>query len=148
MATLLQIINEIRENIDSWPITHELEKSITPQETTIKLAADHITDIMGDRALIQVGDEIMRVAGKRKKANFFNIIRGYQGTTKASHKKGDGMDILPPWGFSKHELVNLILPRAANLGAFRARDRPQRRRSQNREPQALPGLLDGSGRYR
>lgn len=102
----LQLRNLIRDNILAWPehIT-ALNGDITAVATSIV-----VTDstAISPRQLLEIGTETIMVRAVDTATHTLTVLRGYQGTTAATHSNGDTVNVFPWWGWTDSQLNALL----------------------------------------
>lgn len=104
-ATRLDLRNLIRGKLMSWPDDQTtLNAGINASVTTFTLAANNNIQA---RSILEVDSELIYVLSVTG-TTINNCIRGYMGTTAATHSGGATVKAWPFWGWSDTELNRLM----------------------------------------
>jgi len=103
-TTLADLLANTREHLASWGIPGLLEGSIDARTDSLRIQESLLSGFIGQKALIEVEDEVMLAVLVPDETSTIKVIRGFQGTTAAPHLAGVAYSIHPAWGWTDRTL--------------------------------------------
>lgn len=107
--TLLEMT---RVHLHQWPEEIPLASALQAAATNIELTDTVYKELLHPKAILQIEDEVMRVLDVPEDGLNVRVLRGYMGTTKATHAIERPIKVFPSWGWTDHEFINYHLPLA------------------------------------
>jgi len=102
VVTLKDLIDGVRENLASFPVTGKLNGAITANAETLTLTVSQANEFIIQKGLIEIDDEVIYVVSRT--AAVITVVRGYQGSKAAAHADLAEVKIHPSWGWTDRTL--------------------------------------------
>lgn len=113
--TRTELVHRVRYHLSAWPETLALPIAMNAQSNVLAFDDTMFLEFVHPKAIIQIDNELMRVVDNPEGSTNLRVLRGYMGTTAASHAVEATIYIHPSWGWSDYEIINYHLKDAAKF---------------------------------
>lgn len=103
VVTLKDLMDGVRDTLAAWPLPSTLSGALTSSDTTVNLLSGVSVEFTGQKALLEIDDEIMLVTDVVSSTQY-TVVRGYQGSTASAHDDASSVNIHPSWSWTNRAI--------------------------------------------